>query len=153
MGIWALSYDDGYTELWDLIQDKFSDCSVDKIYDTIYDSGGPSWNYYDDEGYIMTISSENAASINLWFEQFDLEDEYDSLWIFDGPDNTYPLLAGLSGNTFPSLISSTGPYLTLQFHSDNATTYPGWIAVWEAAGVGIEEDFPVDDDGDLPKSG
>ncbi|MFC2107349.1 glycosyl hydrolase family 18 protein [Bacteroidota bacterium] len=141
LGIWALSYDDGYTELWQLIEDKFTDCSVDKIRDTIFDSGGPAWNYYNDEEYLYTIRSEGAASINLWFEQFELEDEYDSLWIYDGPDNTFPLLAGLSGNTFPALVSSSGSAMTIQFYSDHATTFPGWTAIWEAVGVGVEENM------------
>ena len=28
IGIWALGYDDGYTDFWDLIQAKFTDCAI-----------------------------------------------------------------------------------------------------------------------------
>ncbi len=44
-GIRALGYDDGYTELWELIADKFSTDAIIPTSDTIFDTGGPSLNF------------------------------------------------------------------------------------------------------------
>ena len=92
IGIWALGYDDGYTELWDLIEEKFTDCYVAPCSDTIYDTGGPYGDYDDDEDYYFTIQPDNASKVNLNFLSFNLESGYDSLWIYDGDSINAPLI-------------------------------------------------------------
>lgn len=56
IGIWALGYDDGYEDLWNLIRDKLTNCSKPLCMDTLYDKGGPAFNYFNDEEYQQTIS-------------------------------------------------------------------------------------------------
>jgi spore germination protein YaaH len=63
IGIWALGYDDGYNDFWDLIRDKFTDCATVPCTDTIYDMGGPSRNYYDNENYTYTIAPTGASGV------------------------------------------------------------------------------------------
>ncbi len=113
IGIWALGYDDGYTELWGLIANKFSSEALAPEADTIYDSGGPAFNYYNDEIYLYTISAPEQKTIQLTFEFLDLEPEYDSLWIYDGPDTTALLIGGYSGNDDPG---STHFIFQLSYH-------------------------------------
>jgi len=60
-----------------------------------------------------------------------IEEVYDSLWIFDGPDSTSQLIGGFSGDSVPILIVSSGNSLTLQFKSDNGITNTGWRAVYD----------------------
>ena len=68
MGIWALGYDDGYTELWDVIEDKMTTCRNVSCVDTLYDMGGPQRDYYNKEDYIYTINPQNGAyPLNLNF--------------------------------------------------------------------------------------
>ncbi len=131
MGIWALGYDDGYTDMWDVIAGKFSSCGFVPCSDTIYDNGGPGRNYYDNSDYTYTISPTGATGLSLSFNNLDLEQGYDSLWIYDGTDANAPLLAALSGDTVPSPIIASGNALTMQFHSDGSTNGAGWEAVWQ----------------------
>jgi hypothetical protein len=131
IGIWALGYDDGYTELWDLITNKFSSEALAPEADTIYDSGGPALNYYNDEIYLYTISAPEQKTIQLTFEFLDLEPEYDSLWIYDGPDATAFLIGGYSGNDDPGSINSSSNYLTLKFSSDAGINGQGWKATYK----------------------
>jgi hypothetical protein len=131
IGIWALGYDDGYTELWGLIADKFSSEALALEADTIYDSGGPAFNYYNDEIYLYTISAPEQKTIQLTFEYLDLEPEYDSFWIYDGPDTTGLLIGGYSGNDNPGGISSSSNYLALKFSSDAGITGQGWKATYQ----------------------
>ncbi|MCK5839638.1 MAG: hypothetical protein KAG99_07305, partial [Bacteroidales bacterium] len=49
IGIWALGYDDGHSDLWQVIAESFAQGIQISGYDTIFDSGGPSWEYYDKE--------------------------------------------------------------------------------------------------------
>jgi hypothetical protein len=133
IGIWALGYDDGYNELWNLIAEKLTDCATTPCSDTIYDMGGPAQNYYDNEDYTYTISPDGAAGLSLNFTEFDLEAGYDSLWIYDGNSTNAPLIGGWSGTNGPGNIVASGNSLTLRFHSDGATTNPGFTAIWNCS--------------------
>ncbi len=130
IGIWALGYDDGYTDLWDLIANRFTTEAIPKLSDTIYDTGGPAFNYYNNEDYTYTISVPADTNITLSFAILQTEPDYDSLWIYDGPDPASSLKGAYSGDTLPGLIVSSGNSLTLRFHSDIGITNSGWMAFY-----------------------
>ncbi len=138
IGIWALGYDDGYTEMWDLIRDRFSDCSTTPCQYTIFDMGGPARNYYNNEDYTFTISPDNVSLLSLSFSSFSLEAGFDSLWMYDGYDTNAPLVGAFSGTTNPGIIEVYGDAFTLRFHSDGGTTKSGWIAEWNCSPISIE---------------
>jgi spore germination protein YaaH len=131
IGIWALGYDNGYSDYWDAIKEKFSSCKVVNCTDSIFDMGGPNRNYYSSESYSFTISPDNANKVKLTFSQFNLEQGFDSLYIYDGPSISSPTLAVRTGTAIPGIIQSTGPFLTLRFKSDGATNRAGFKALWE----------------------
>ncbi len=130
IGIWALGYDDGYTELWDLLKDKFSSCATTACSDTIYDTGGPYGDYYNDEDYVFTIAPDSASSVTLKIFSFDLETGYDYLNIYDGADTNAALLGKYTGVISKGSITSTTGPITLRFISDGATTSSGWKLVY-----------------------
>lgn len=130
IGIWALGYDDGYQDLWQLIKNKFSSCATVACTDSIYDMGGPSRNYYDNESYVYTIAPTGTSKVRLTFSQMDLEVGYDSLYLYDGFNTSSPLLGAFSGTVIPGIINSTSPAITVKFKSDNATTKAGFKAIW-----------------------
>lgn len=133
IGIWALGQDDGYTDFWDIIRDRFSDCGTIPCKDTIYDKGGPNRNYYDFEDYTFTIAPQGATSIQLNFLSFNTEASYDIVYLYDGPTTASPLIGSYSGTNSPGSINSSGGSLTIRHTSDNATTGPGWSAVWNCS--------------------
>jgi spore germination protein YaaH len=130
IGIWALGYDDGYQDLWNLIQDKFSTCAIVNCSDSIYDMGGPGRNYYDVESYVYTIAPTGASKVQLSFSQMDLEQGFDSLYLFDGSTTASPLLGAFTGSIVPGTIMSTGSAITVKFKSDNLTNKGGFKAIW-----------------------
>ena len=130
IGIWALGYDDGYSDLWNLIKNKFSSCATVPCTDSIYDMGGPGRNYYDNESYIYTIAPTGASKVRLTFSQMDLEVGWDSLYLYDGATTSSPILGAYSGSVIPGIINSTGPAITVKFKSDNATNKAGFKAIW-----------------------
>jgi hypothetical protein len=143
IGIWALGYDDGYGELWNLIEEKFSTEGALVLSDTIFDSGGPTHDYYNDENYMYTISVNETSNIFLSFTNLNLEPGYDTLWIYDGQDETSPLIDVFTGDTIPSMIYSSGNTLSLKFFSDVGITSSGWRAVYDTMPVSDLQNTPI----------
>jgi hypothetical protein len=106
-----------------------------------YDSGGLAGNYADDERTIWTIAPANAASVTVSFSNFDAEDSWDYLFIYDGADITAPLIGYYTGTNNPGTISSSGGSLTFEFRSDCATTGTGWNASWTSTSSSTNTDI------------
>ncbi len=101
-----------------------------------YDSGGALSGYSNNENHVLTIYPAAAnAKLIADFTSFNVEYEascsYDFLMIFDGPDNTQPLIGIYCGTNSPGTIVSThsSGALTFQFHSDYSVTASGWEAI------------------------
>lgn len=131
IGIWALGYDDGYTDLWNLIKDKFSTCATTACTDSIFDMGGPTRNYYDNENYVYTIAPTGANKVKLNFSYAISEVNYDTLFVYDGNSITSPTLGVYTGTTNTTFtLTSTTPSVTIRFKSDGGTVSTGYKAVW-----------------------
>src|ERR1035437_793923 len=111
IGIWALGYDDGYTDYWNKIKEKFSTCGTVACVDTIFDMGGPGRNYNDNEKYSFTIAPTGAITVSLAFSSFSTETNHDSLWIYNGPSTASPLIGAFTGTNSPGTINSAGSTL------------------------------------------
>lgn len=135
-GIWALGYDDGYDDLWQALSDKFTDCYIPVAYDTICDSGGPTWNYYTGEDYLLIIDHGFNDTRHLTFSSFSLEQGFDSLWLYAGKDTTAPFLGGFTGQDDPGTFSSPNGAFTLRFRSDGLQNASGWQAVYHDGSLG-----------------
>lgn len=99
---------------------------------TFTDSGGETGDYGNDERKLYLIQVADAENITLTFSAFDLEDDYDFMWIYDGNTVFAPKL-GRWNTTSPVTVTSSGNALLVEFRSDCATTAPGWVAQWSAA--------------------
>ena len=132
IGIWALGYDDGYNDFWDGINDYLTDCYVDSCNGTIHDFGGPYKDYYDDEDYTWTINPDSATSLDIDFTFFDVELNYDYLYIYDGLDINSPQITGspFTGLNGPGSFTTSTGAVTFRFYSDGATVNPGFEAYY-----------------------
>ena len=133
MGIWALGYDDGYNDFWNAIEANFTDCYSTPCNDTLFDiGGGPNKNYYDNENYTYTLSPPGASSISVNFSSFNLENNFDYLYIYDGASTSATQFSGspFTGTTSPGTITSSTGSITFRFTSNNATTSPGFTATY-----------------------
>lgn len=100
-----------------------------------YDSGGAGGGYGANETYTVTFASNNATNthMKLYFAAFDIHPS-DTLYIYDGPNTTSPLIGAYNNNNtlflFPvytSVLNSSGD-ITLKFKSNSATHGQGWEA-------------------------
>ena len=103
-----------------------SNTSVTTCSGTFYDSGGAAGNYGANQSYTKKICSNNGQSIKIDITQFDLDDYYDFLYVYDGTSTSAPLI-GVYSQTAPTGASiSTGTCLTFKFTSDCCWQYSGW---------------------------
>lgn len=109
---------------------------------TFYDSGGPYQAYNNNENYVVTFSSSSATNthIKIYFNNFNVHNT-DTLFIYDGPNTTAPLIssgpAGLpwfnNSNTLTLFqveanITNTSGAITFRFKSNSASADAGWDA-------------------------
>jgi PKD repeat protein/N-acetyl-anhydromuramyl-L-alanine amidase AmpD len=133
---------------WDkyykLINNNASQTILNDSSGTFYDSGNATGDYSNDERTITVIKPINAEQITLEFTDFNIEQDWDFMYIYDGDDVWAPLIGHYTGANNPGIITSSGNSLTIEFRSDCATTTNGWEASWSScsrpiAGVSIRD--------------
>ncbi|ASW73400.1 zinc metalloprotease [Chryseobacterium piperi] len=107
------------------------------------DTGGTTGSYGDNETIVKTFYPNSGSALTLNFTELALEEDYDYLYIYNGPSTTSPLFANgtLTGNTLPGPFTSThsSGAITVRFVSDPGVTEDGWKANFSCAVLGIEE--------------
>ena len=97
------------------------------------DTGGVEADYSDSETYVrVLIPNLPNKKIQLTFNSFDLELDWDYLYLYDGNSTSATDLSngGFTGNTIPGPFESTAAdgSLTLKFTSDGFVVTPGYEA-------------------------
>lgn len=139
IGIWALGYDNGYSDLWDEIRAKFSNCAPPLCSDTLYDSGGPAFNYKQDEDYTHTLAIGTGQTLTVDLLEFNTEAGADSLLFYDGSNTSAPLLAAYSGIQSPVTLFPTGNSIAFHFKANSATQKSGYKFVYKCPSAGENE--------------
>ncbi|HET8837902.1 MAG TPA: choice-of-anchor J domain-containing protein, partial [Flavobacteriaceae bacterium] len=109
-----------------------------------YDAGGPAGDYDNDANVTTVISPVTSGeAVTVTFTAFDVEAGWDVLYVYDGPDATYPLIdsgnpvtnggfpaGGYYGTNIPGPFTSSDPSgaLTFVFMSDPSFAFAGWEA-------------------------
>ena len=97
--------------------------------DILFDSGGATGNYANNDSITVTIFPENTGDlVTFTFLSFETESGYDFFTVYNGPDSTSEVLGSFSGATVPDPISSTDATgaLTFVFESDGSVNDPGY---------------------------
>jgi gliding motility-associated-like protein len=98
--------------------------------DTLYDSGGATGDYANNELTTLTVYPDNAGDlVTFTFLSFNTESGWDEIWVYDGPDTNAPvILDEYSGTVVPGPITSSHPTgaLTFVFDSDFLSTRSGY---------------------------
>lgn len=100
-----------------------------------FSDGSGNANYNDNANCKWVIAPPGANNIALNFTAFDTESGYDTVFVYDGADETGALLMTWWGNTLPSTINSSGGALCVKFTSDVNTNATGWTANYTSTGI------------------
>lgn len=112
---------------------------------TFTDPEGPNANYANNSDNTVTIcANDSGESVTVTFTAFDVEVNWDALYVFNGDSTSAPQIAstngaanvpgGLAGGFWgtalpgPFTSSDASGCLTFRFRSDNTVNRPGWIA-------------------------
>lgn len=117
---------------------QYSDFNCSGTFD---DTGGPSNPYTGNEDYTYIITPTNASAVTMSFTNFDLENNFDSLFIYDGSSTAAPLLGAYTGTNSPGTVTSTGGAITLHFISDPFVNNAGFTSTWNCTQIttGVNE--------------
>uniref|UniRef100_A0AAZ3Q759 CUB and Sushi multiple domains 2 n=1 Tax=Oncorhynchus tshawytscha TaxID=74940 RepID=A0AAZ3Q759_ONCTS len=96
------------------------------------ESPGYPYGYPNYANCTWVILAAEHNRIQLVFQGFALEEDFDMLSVYDGPPSPGNLRTRLTGFQLPSPIVSTGPRLTLWLLSDYAVSGQGFKAIYEA---------------------
>lgn len=95
---------------------------------TLYDSGGASGDYANNEGGLWLIQPAGAASVTVNFTSFSVEADWDYMYIYDGSTVYSPVIGVYTGTTSPGTVTATSGAMLIEFRSDCATVGSGWAA-------------------------
>ncbi len=104
---------------------------------TITDLGGATGNYTNDERTLQLIQPTGTNQINLTINQFDVENTWDYLYIYNGTSVFSSKIGEYTGTSIPSTITVNGSAVLIEFRSDCATTAPGYSISWNAVSPDI----------------
>jgi hypothetical protein len=95
-----------------------------------YDTGGQIGVYGNDERTLTLIQPSGGGAVTVTFSQFDVENNWDYLYIYDGTTVFSPRIGFYTGTNSPGTVTSNSGHLLFEFRSDCSTTNPGWAASW-----------------------
>ncbi|MBQ3354923.1 MAG: T9SS type A sorting domain-containing protein [Bacteroidales bacterium] len=103
-----------------------------------YDDGGPSSSYGNSRDFTMTfLPATEGGIIEVEFQSFDTESNYDFLYIYDGTSTSAQQIGQYSGGNTPGTVTATNAQgaLTFKFTSDSSVNRDGWAAHVHCLGV------------------
>ncbi|MBU3926340.1 MAG: C10 family peptidase [Bacteroidetes bacterium] len=101
---------------------------------TLSDGSGPR-NYHNASTCMWMIAPPGVQLIELQFDTFDTEANFDVVTIYDGNE----VIGEFSGNEIPPKLSATSGILFVVFTSNMEITAPGWTATYTTDLVGLGE--------------
>ncbi len=103
----------------------FSECTG-----TFFDTGGAFGDYNNNANEVYSVCpTDPFTCLSVTIVQYDIENGFDNLFIYNGPTIGDPLLGNLTG-TGSNITIEAPNCITLQFTSDGSVTNPGWEATW-----------------------
>lgn len=102
----------------------FSNLSLITQTGTVADGSG-ALNYQNNLNCSWLIDPHRASSVTATFNSFSLDNLGDTLFIYDGPNSSSPLLGQFTGSTLPPAITTGGP-MFVNFITDGSSISSGW---------------------------
>lgn len=90
-------------------------------------------NYIENSNCQWLIQPTGASLVSLTFNRFSTQAGSDFVRVYDGSNNSAPLIGSYSGNALPPSISSTGSSLFVEFTTNGFNNQTGWEATYNSS--------------------
>lgn len=125
----------------DTVNNSYPDyCSgnheIDYMRGTFTDGSYPVYNYQNNSECQWLMDPQNeqdsVTNITLSFQRFNTETDVDFVKIYDGENNSAPLIGEFSGDQIPNSVTSSGNKMLVTFSSDGQNNAPGFFATFQS---------------------
>ncbi len=101
---------------------------------SVTDGSGPVNDYNNNIScsWLISPQGDSIENITLSFYEFETHSPYDYLIVYDGNNNTSPVIGTFYGSNIPPAITSSGTELYLEFSTDSAGSAAGFIADYKS---------------------
>ena len=100
-----------------------------------FEDGSGSYNYSNNANCMYKIEPDYAGNITLYFNDFETEEDFDNLKVYDGTS----LLGTFSGNEIPDPVVAESGSMFITFNSNAWTNAPGWELYYTIDNVSVNE--------------
>ena len=116
---------------WDYPAFNMSETTLNTCFGRLYDSGGPTASYGANEDITTVIAADGILTMTF-FGAFSIQENVDSLMIYDGTEAAGTLLGVFSGQESPGQLVATTGTATLVFRSDGSISTAGFSMYWSS---------------------
>lgn len=95
---------------------------------SIEDGSGPVEEYNSNSncGWLISIN-DTLSNLKLVFDRFDLDENSDTLYIYDGINESYPLIGAFTGSVEPPILNISSAEIFIRFKSDGQGEGNGFL--------------------------
>lgn len=111
---------------------NMSNTTITECHGILYDSGGPDNPYGMNENLTTVINPGGVITITFT-GTFALEVNVDSLFVYDGPNSSSPLLGAFTGQNLPPQLTASSGIVTFNMNTDNSLAGAGFSLEWSSA--------------------
>ncbi len=101
------------------------------------DGSLPFSNYISNSSCEWLIQPPGAVSVDLQFNYFSTEANFDFVTVYQGTDNSGVVLGSFSGNRIPPSITSTTGAMFVEFNTDAFINATGWEGAYSSSNTAI----------------
>lgn len=111
-----------------LINNNPTVTTLTSVSGTVTDPGGHPGNYTNDTRQCILIAPNGASKVTLTFTTFNLENNQDFLWVFDGENANATLIGKYTGTTLPPTLTANSGKMFLDFRTNCSNVAEGFVA-------------------------
>jgi MSHA biogenesis protein MshQ len=115
---------------------------------TLYDSGGGSFNYQNNNYCGFLIQPVEKSDITLSFSAFNYETFFDYVYVYDGTNTSGTLLGSFTGSSIPPALTATSGAMYILHVTDYSITRSGFVATWSSSpSINLVAEWHFDESG------
>ena len=119
------------------LNNALNNSTVNTCAGNFYDSGGPGGQYNNGQNLTVTFCPDVPGQvITVAFSQLQVENNFDRLRVYDGPNTTSPLIANNTGNVTIGNLTVANTTISTSLVDGNITLDPTGNAIVEITGTG-----------------